>query len=173
MNASFLLRLKAFLIDYLFILIYIVLLILVNVFLFPSLQQFFTGSVVTAQLAGFLVITLPVSLYFIISDSVLSGQSFGKRKVGIKVVTQNGEPLSIMHAVFRTMLKFSPWELSHYLVYRLVYLEGDVPFQYTLIGGIVYALMFAYILTAIFTKKKQSLYDLIVKTEVIKIKKKA
>ena len=82
MNASFLLRLKAFLIDYLFILIYIVLLILVNVFLFPSLQQFFIGSVVTAQLAGFLVITLPVSLYFIISDSVLSGQSFGKRKVG-------------------------------------------------------------------------------------------
>ncbi len=168
MNASFLLRLKAFLIDYLFILAYIVLLICVNVFLFPSLQQFFIGSAVTAQLSGFLVLTLPVVLYFIISDSMFGGQSFGKKKTGIKVVTQNGEPLSIIHAVFRTMLKFFPWELSHYLVYRLVYLEGDVPFQYTLIGGIIYALMLIYILTAIFTKKRQSLYDIIAKTEVKK-----
>ena len=69
-------------------------------------------------------------------------------------MTQNGESLSIMQAVFRTMLKFSPWELSHYLVYRLVYLEGDVPFQYTLIGGIVYAVMLVLYFNSDFYKKE-------------------
>ena len=71
--------------------------------------------------------------------------------------------------IFRVILKFLPWELSHYLVYRLMYLGDEpVPLIYTVIGCVIYALMIAYILTAIFTKKKQSLYDIISKTYVIK-----
>lgn len=169
-NASFLLRCKAFLIDYLFILIYLVVLFIFNVFLFPSLQDFFNGSLIVAQFTGFLMVTFPISLYFIISDSKMGGQSFGKRKTGIRVVGKNGDTLSILHATFRTILKFLPWELSHFLVYRLIYIgDGEVPIIYYLIGGLIYALMFAYILTAIFTKKKQSLYDLLAKTQVVKV----
>ncbi|MEK3796826.1 RDD family protein [Peribacillus sp. FSL H8-0477] len=170
MNASFLLRCKAFLIDYLFILIYLVVLFIFNVFLFPSLQDFFNGSLIVAQFTGFLMVTFPISLYFIISDSKMGGQSFVKRKTSIRVVGKNGDTLSILHATFRTLLKFLPWELSHFLVYRLIYIgDGEVPIIYYLIGGLIYALMFAYILTAIFTKKKQSLYDLLAKTEVVKV----
>ncbi len=169
LNASFLLRYKAFMIDYIFILFYLVVLFILNVFLFPSLQEFFNGSLVVAQFTGFLMVTFPVSLYFIISDSKIGGQSFGKRKTGIRVVGKNGEAISLPHATFRTILKFTPWELSHFLVYRLIYIgDGEIPFTYYLIGGLIYALIFAYILTAIFTKKKQSLYDLLAKTHVIK-----
>lgn len=168
-HASFLLRCKAFLIDYLFILIYLVVLFIFNVFLFPSLQDFFNGSLIVAQFTGFLMVTFPISLYFIISDSKMWGQSFGKRKTGIRVVGKNGDTLSLLHATFRTILKFLPWELSHFLVYRLIYIgDGEVPIIYYLIGGLIYALMFAYILTAIFTKQKQSLYDLLAKTQVVK-----
>ncbi len=170
MNASFLLRFKAFMIDYLLILVYLVLLFIFNVFLFPSMQEFFNGSLIVAQFTGFLMVTFPVSLYFIISDSNIGGQSFGKRKTGIRVVNKNGEALSLLHITFRTILKFLPWELSHFLVYRLIFLgDGEVPFRYYLIGGIIYALIFTYILTAIFTKKKQSLYDILAKTNVIKL----
>lgn len=170
MNASFLLRFKAFMIDYLFILIYLVVLFIFNVFLFPSLQDFFNGSLIVAQFTGFLMVTFPISLYFIISDSKMGGQSFGKQKTGIRVVGKNGDALSLLHAAFRTILKFLPWELSHFLVYRLMYIgNGEVPIIYYLIGGLIYALMFAYILAAIFTKKKQSLYDLLAKTQVVNV----
>lgn len=167
--ASVMLRFKAFLFDYLLIFIYLVLLAALNVLLFPSLQEFFNGSLAVAQFTGFLMVTLPVSLYFIASDSTLFGQSFGKKKMGIWVVNRNGKPLSFLHSAFRTVLKFLPWELSHYLVYRLVYLgDAPVPASYSIAGGVIYALMFAYLLTALFTKNKQSLYDLVAGTAVIK-----
>jgi uncharacterized RDD family membrane protein YckC len=168
MIGTFLSRLKAFLIDYLFILVYLILLLLCTLFIFPSLQTLFTGSLGMAQLMGFLLVTLPISLYFIVTDSVIFGQSFGKRKLGIQVVNRNGATLSVPQAIIRTFLKFLPWELSHFLVYRLVNIgDSEMPVHYYLIGGLIYALMLIYILTAIFTKKKQSLYDLFAKTKVI------
>ncbi|MER2010249.1 MAG: RDD family protein, partial [Psychrobacillus sp.] len=128
MNATFLLRFKAFMIDYIFILVYLALLFVINVFLFPSLQAFFNGSLIVAQVTGFLMVTFPVSLVF---DSPIGGQSIGKRKTGIQVVNKNGEAISLLRTTFRTVLKFLPWELSHYLVYRLVYIgDGEIPFSY-------------------------------------------
>lgn len=169
MNATFLLRFKAFMIDYIFILVYLALLFVINVFLFPSLQAFFNGSLIVAQVTGFLMVTFPASLYFIVFDSPIGGQSIGKRKTGIQVVYKNGEAITLFRATFRTVLKFLPWELSHFLVYRLVYIgDGEIPLSYYLVGGLIYTLMFAYILTAIFTKKKQSLYDILAGTEVVR-----
>lgn len=163
-------RLKAFLFDYVLILLYMLAVFVVSVLLFPSLQNLFQGSLIIAQLTGFLVITLPVSLYFILCDSTLVGQSFGKKKMGIQVVDRYSEQLSIPRSIVRTMLKFLPWEMSHFLVYRLVNLgEQSVPLHLSMIGGAIYVLIFAYILTAIFTRKKQSLYDLVCRTQVIKV----
>ena len=170
MNAT-LIRFKAFLFDYILIFAYLALLVVLNVFLFPSMQELFQGSLIKAQFVGFLMVTLPISIYFILSDSVFGGQSFGKKKMGILVVDENGKALSIPRAAFRTVLKFLPWELSHFLVYRLVFIGDEaVPLSYSLIGTVIYAFMFVYILTSIFTKKKQSLYDIIAKTYVEKIK---
>ena len=120
MNATLLLRFKAFMIDYMLIFAYLVVLFIASVSIFPTIQEFFKDSLVVAQFTGFLMVTLPVSLYFIISDSVIVGQSYGKRKMRIQVVHENGNALSVIHMLFRTILKFLPWELSHYLVYRLI-----------------------------------------------------
>ncbi|PYZ93409.1 hypothetical protein CR194_09530 [Salipaludibacillus keqinensis] len=170
MHATFLVRLKAFMYDYVLIFAYLIILFMATVFIFPSLQNFFTGSLMVAQLTGFLLVTSPVSLYFIISDSRIGGQSVGKKLAGIRVVSLKGSAISLPQATLRTTLKFLPWELSHFLVYRLIYIgDGDMPFNYYLIGGLIYALMFVYILTAIFLKNKQSLYDLITRTQVINV----
>ncbi|MBA4538144.1 RDD family protein [Bacillus aquiflavi] len=170
MTAPFLLRLKAFMIDYILIVAYLAALFVLSVFLFPDIQHLFNGSLIVAQFAGFLMVTLPISLYFIISDSVIGGQSFGKKRTGIRVVDENGAALSVIHITFRTILKFLPWELSHDLIYRLIYVaDGKMPFNYYFIGGLIYLLIFAYILTAIFTKKKQSLYDIMTKAQVVKV----
>lgn len=170
MNATFLLRFKAFMIDYLFIFAYLITLVIISVFLFPSLQTLFNDSIVVAQITSFILVTLPVSLYFIITDSVLVGQSFGKKKIGIHVVNNHSNPPSIQQSILRTIIKFLPWELSHYLIYRIVDIgEGEMPLYLYGIGGLIYVLMIVYILTAIFTKKRQSLYDMIVNTQVIEL----
>lgn len=169
MNATFIMRFKAFMLDYLLILAYLVVLAIFNIFLFPSMLSLFSGSLVVAQFTGFLMVTFPVSLYFIISDSVMGRQSFGKKYMRIQVVDERGEAITILRSICRTMLKFFPWELSHYLVYRLVYLgDAEVPLDYYIIGAMIYGLMFAYILTTLFTKKRKSLYDMVVRTQVMK-----
>ncbi|MBD2848036.1 RDD family protein [Paenibacillus sp. IB182496] len=167
-NASFISRCKAFLLDYVIILGYLALLAVVNLFVFPELQQLFIGSPLRAQLAGFVMVTLPVSLYFIFGDA-RGGGTFGKRRIGIRVADRSGYGPGIARMVFRTAVKFLPWELAHFLAYRLSRTgeEDAIPTYLYLVGGTVYALMLVYILTAIFTPKKQALYDLIASTRVV------
>lgn len=169
MHAGLWLRFKAFAVDYLLIFGYLLLVMVVSVFLIPSLQELFQASPGKAQLTGFLLVTLPVSLYFVVMDSQLGRQSFGKRKIHIQVVDERHKAISVYRAAWRTALKFLPWELSHFMAYRMIYLgDGAVqPMDYV-IGGLVYALIFLYIFMAVFTKSKQSLYDRIAKTYVVK-----
>ncbi|WJH36107.1 RDD family protein [Paenibacillus sp. CC-CFT747] len=79
MPAGFARRLAAFLYDYAGIVLYLGLLTLISLFVYPDVQKLFSRSPVWSQLSGFLLVTLPVCLYYIISDSRLAGQSFGKK----------------------------------------------------------------------------------------------
>lgn len=168
MNASFLLRLKAFALDYILICAYLTLLVVFSVFLFPSVQQLFVGSPGLAQLSGFALVTLPVSLYFIVCESSAGGQSLGKKIAGIRVVDRNAGRLPVPRSVLRTLLKFLPWELSHFMIYRFVHAgDSEPPLVAYIVGGVVYALMIAYAATAIFTTKKQALYDIAARTQVV------
>lgn len=169
MNVSVIQRFKASLIDYLLIAGYLLSLMVLTVFIFPSLQSFFQGSLEVAQFTGFLMVTLPVTIYFAAFDSLGKGQTFGKRKMKIRVVTLDGQKPGLLRSAIRNLLKFVPWELSHFLVYRLMVLGNDpVPAFYMVVGGFVYVLMFSYLTTAIFSKRKQTLYDWFVKTQVVK-----
>lgn len=169
MYAGFWLRLKAFAVDYLLIFGYLLLVLIVSLFLIPSLQDLFQDSRLTAQLLGFLMVTLPVSLYFIITDSRIGKGSFGKRKMRIRVVDANNRSISVSRAIFRTALKFLPWELSHFMAYRMIYLgDGDIQLLDYLIGGLIYTSILLYVLMAVFMKNKQSLYDRLAKTYVVK-----
>lgn len=163
-------RLKAFSWDYLWLFLYLCFIFLLSMVLLPGVQDFFTGPVGIAQLTGFLLVTLPISLYFAVADSKLFNGTFGKKKTGIQVVDAQGKPIGFPRSLLRIILKFLPWELSHFLVYRLMHLgEGEFPLYLMLIGGLIYILMFAYILTVIFSKEKRSLYDRLSGTKVIRI----
>lgn len=162
-------RLKAFTLDYLWIFLYLCLVVLLTMVAAPGIQDYFNGSVWVAQFAGFLLVTLPVSLYFAIGDSVLFQGTYGKRKMGIQVVDVHGQPTGVLRSAVRVIFKFLPWELSHFLVYRLAGLgEGEFPLYLMLIGSLVYLLIFVYILTAIFSKENRSLYDRLSGTKVIR-----
>lgn len=167
--AKVLQRLKAFLLDYVLILLYVGSLVVVAIFLFPSIQVLFTQSVMKAQFFGFVLVTLPISLYFAVFDSKIGKQTFGKKVLQLRVVTKDGQVPSFLHSLLRISLKFLPWELSHFLVYQFVASSDDsLPYSLVALGAIVYGLVIVYFVTAIFSKKKQSLYDVIVKTYVVK-----
>lgn len=168
-SAGIWIRLKAFTLDYFWIFLYLCLVLLLTVVAAPGIQDYFNGPVGTAQLAGFLLVTLPVSLYFAIGDSTLFKGTYGKRKMRIQVVDVHAQPTGILRSAVRVIFKFLPWELSHFLVYRLVSLgENEFPVFLMLIGSLVYLLIFIYILTAIFSKENRSLYDRLSGTKVIR-----
>ncbi|MCM3611863.1 RDD family protein [Planococcus sp. MERTA32b] len=168
--AGIAIRFKAFIWDYLWIFIYLCFVFLLSMVLMPGLQGFFNGPVGTAQLTGFLLVTLPISLYFTVADSGIFNGTFGKKRTGIQVVNAQGMDISLLRSLFRIILKFLPWELSHFLIYRLMHLgEAEFPLHLMIIGGLIYILMFAYILTAVFSKEKRSLYDRLSGTKVIRV----
>lgn len=171
MNASyahFIVRIKAFMLDYIIILMYLLFIVLLSVVFVPGLQNFFIHSIWISQLTTFLLVTLPVALYFSFFDSNLGRGTFGKRKSGLKVVNSKGNRPSFLHSLARNLIKFIPWEFGHFTAFSMAYPVDNNALPDDWITVILtYVLIFAYILTAIFTKRKQSVYDIAVNTYVI------
>lgn len=90
------------------------------------------GDPLIAELTGFLTLTLPVSLYFVLTESSSAGATWGKRRMRLRVVTDGGERLGLGRSALRTALKFVPWELSHALIWRFAFASGDAPGYLTL-----------------------------------------
>ena len=72
----------------------------------------------SGQLWGFLLTTLPTTLYFGLSESSRRQGTLGKAKAGVKVVDRNGGRLSRGRGIVRAALKFVPWELGHTCVWQ-------------------------------------------------------
>lgn len=114
--AGFRVRALAFGIDYLVIAGYAAALTGVSLALragpFPGLNNLFAHPV-SAQITGYLSLTLPVTLYFALMECSPWQATLGKRRLGLRVVTIGGARLSLAQALLRSVLKFLPWELAH------------------------------------------------------------
>jgi uncharacterized RDD family membrane protein YckC len=81
-----------------------------------------------SQAAGFVSMTLPVTLYFSVMESSRFGASVGKLLTGLRVRALHGRQLSFPRALARTVLKFVPWELGHLVAQQAVFSgEGGFP----------------------------------------------
>src|SRR5690625_2096483 len=108
--AAFRVRIYAFLLAYLVIVVYGVFVVGTISFVFqPYLNTLFSSSPLTAELTGFLMMTLPVSLYFIICECSKWQGTLGKRKMGTRVVDDLGRRRGDGRSAFRTAVKFLPW----------------------------------------------------------------
>ena len=162
-------RVRAFVPDYVIILIYLaaitLLIWLLNLF---SINGWLFAERVRAQFVAFLLVTLPVTLYFAIRESSTQQATWGKRRVGLKVTDYNGERIGFGRAFSRTLLKFIPWELSHTLIWELSFSPQEDSVMITFGFGLVYLLVGLNIASLILTKKHQTIYDLLAKTYVVK-----
>lgn len=168
--AGFWQRAGAFALDYAIILFYlgaVTLIFLLLNSLFGLNDWLFTDRV-RAQITAFLLVTLPVTLYFAISESSHQQATWGKRRLGLQVGDDNGERIGFLRSFARTLLKFVPWELSHTLIWEIS-LSSQVDSVLINYGfGLVYLLIGLNIASLIITKKHQTLYDLLSKTYVTK-----
>ncbi|MBK7679266.1 MAG: RDD family protein [Chitinophagaceae bacterium] len=166
-------RLKAFIIDYFIILIYIGLLLGATL----SISAIFhlkleNVNPVIGELIAFATLTLPVILYFVISENSEYAGTIGKRKMGVQIVNKTLVKASIGQLLIRNCIKFLPWELAHFFIYRLFYFNSitETTPGWVLTGLTVsQGLAIIYLLFIIFAKDNRSVYELLSQTRVVQI----
>ena len=168
--AGFWQRVKAFVFDYLIILGYLVSITLLFLILntFSGTPQWLFASRIQAQVSGLLILTLPVTLYFAISESSHRQATWGKQRVGLRVIDTNRERIGFLRSLARTLLKFVPWELSHTLIWNISFSPEASSTMVSYGFGLVYVLIGLNIASMLMTKKHQTIYDLLAKTYVVK-----
>jgi RDD family. len=165
-------RLKALILDYIVIAVYLVLIVLLGLLL-KSLAPSFVGAVFgkeySSELFGFITITLPVSLYFALSEASSQQATWGKRIGKLKVLCiKDGKRLSTARSFVRTALKFIPWELSHASIWYITFHPDSFSPLFTIGITIVFLLVGLNILVLVLNHKHQTLYDMIAGTFVEK-----
>ena len=167
-------RTVAFLLDYLIIAAYLVLLVIISVGLgFGPLRSAFRAMFADpniSEFSAFLLLVLPVILYFALFESSAWQATWGKRKRGLEVITTHGVRLSFPRSLVRSLLKFVPWELTHACLWRIPGwpLAPATPSPIIMAGLIlVWVLVGAYLTSMFVSKKHQAFYDWIAGTYVI------
>ena len=167
-------RIKAFLIDYLIILIYLGILLATSLFISRifQLESDNIGPVI-GELIAFITLTLPVILYFTLSENGKYAGTIGKRKHGLHVVSKSFTKAGFGQLLIRNCIKFLPWELAHFFVFRLFYFSSSNTITPTwVLTGLISSQLLAivYLLFLIFSKNKRSIYELISQTRVVQNK---
>jgi len=164
-------RIKAFAIDYLLILVYVGFLfgatMLVSKLFDIRLDRLNT---ITAEIIGFFTLTLPVILYFTVTEAGSFGGSVGKRKLGLKVVSVKLSRPGFLQLLARNFVKFLPWEMAHFFVYQLVERSrsGIQPPGWIMAGLIgSQAMAIIYFLFIVFNKNNRSIYEIASGTRVV------
>lgn len=154
------------LIDYLIIGLYIGLLLL-SAFTFglianpPRLTSPWMG-----ELIGFSVLTLPVSLYFIVTESSSKQASLGKQFVDITIADRNGNRPTYRQIIIRNGTKFLPWEIAHMSIWH-IFVPNGLGGAFINSGLVVSnVLLLAYLLTITFRHDHGGPYDVAAGTEL-------
>lgn len=155
-------RIVSFFIDYIIILLYGGLLFGITIWIgITDLNP------VEGQIVGFLTLTLPVFLYFYLSEKNSKKASVGKSIMKIRVdVETNTKKYSILK---RNLLKFIPWEIAHIGVHWSVhYAETNTPTPTWVWFLLIFPqiVVLAYLFSIAYYKGKSSIYDKLANTIV-------
>lgn len=163
-------RLAAVGLDYLVILIWVGVVTALGVAgraLAPGLGQALFSHPLAGELVGFGLLTLPVALYFVLSEASPSGATWGKRRIGLRVVTLDGRRIGPWRSSVRTAVKLLPWEVAHFAVWQLSAgptVPDPIPY---LALGVVWAIVGASLATALVTRRRRGAHDLVAGTMVL------
>ena len=155
-------RSLAFGLDYLPIALYLILLFVVAVVANrvwqPVVNRLF-GDPISGEVSGFVLITLPISLYFAVSEASSSRATWGKRKMHLQVTDLTGGRVSPTRSLGRTALKFIPWELAHACIWQISFAADKSLPIYTAGFAIVWLLAAANVISLLISPNHETLYD--------------
>ena len=109
------------------------------------------------QLLSLFCITLPVALYFALSDASRRGATLGKRVSGLRVVNLQGKRLPLAQSFVRSALKFAPWELAHTASYRIAASETVMAWQLEVV--VISLLLASLYVVSLFLGAQRTPYD--------------
>jgi len=135
-----------------------------------SIGGFIAHSPLRGQLVGFLLLTLPVTLYFYFLEKSSQGATLGKRMLGLRVRADAPGGHIGKAVLIRNVLKFLPWEIAHFGVHQLMHFEGYEPETPLWVWGALILpqiAVFTYFLSMIFDKDGKSVYDKVAGTRVV------
>ena len=159
-------RLSAFLLDFLIIGAYILVLLGIGIgFNVLTGGTSLLASPIAMNILAFVILVLPVILYFALQESSVHQATFGKRRAKIKVANNQGGRIDFWQALVRSAIKFLPWQLAHMSVIYVWYSHQS---SFSLFAVFVAeGLAIVYVIGLWFSKKHRTLYDLITGTFVI------
>lgn len=178
MRSTFLLlwwRLLAFALDYILISLYLALLVVVSVVIArtsagPGFRALF-GDPNSAEATAFLLLVLPVLLYFTVFESSRWQATWGKRVLGLRVMTTGGAPVGFGRALGRNALKLVPWELTHACLWRIPGwpFAPETPPLWVSIGLLlVWVVVIVYAVSLPLSRTGQILYDRLAGVRVLR-----
>jgi hypothetical protein len=158
-------RIQAFALDYCFIAGYLAFLsglgFIAN-FIFPSIGRTLFGDPIYGQLSGFVLVTLPVTLYFSLFESSSWQATSGKRWKNLKVIDEGNACVSRRRAFSCTLLKFVPWELAHTCIWRIS-TSSEEPASLVVVGFVlVWILVGANLASIYISPTHRAIYDQLV-----------
>lgn len=162
-------RAAAFALDYLPIAAYLSVLVALGVALraaFPDAMARPFGHPASAQALGFALVTLPVALAFALPEASERRATWGKRRLGLIVVTPTGARLGLGRSLVRTAVKFLPWELSHAAVWGIALAGGEPAPVHQALLALVWLLVAANLVGI--GVWRRAVYDVAVGTRVVR-----
>jgi uncharacterized RDD family membrane protein YckC len=125
------------------------------------------------RLAGhalaFLVLTVPVALYFAFGEASSRQATLGKRALRLRVVGAEGGRVPPGRALLRATVKFVPWECAHTALWHTpgIFTAAASPTAFTWVGtGLAYLLAGWYVVS-LFVGSRRTPYDRAAGTRVV------
>jgi uncharacterized RDD family membrane protein YckC len=121
-----------------------------------------------AQAMVFGVLTLPVILYFALSESSRRQATIGKRFMTLRVTTISGQRISAGRSLLRSAVKFAPWELAHTAIWQI---PGQPfvsePTVLNFVGFLIAMGAVAWYVASLFVGSRRTPYDRVAGTKVV------
>ena len=123
------------------------------------------------DLLAFMTLVLPVILYFGISEGSMGQATWGKRRMGLRVVGQDGARLGTARSLLRSSLKFLPWQISHTCLFHVPGwpMNPESPPTWVVFGfGAALGLVSTYVGALVVSREGRTLYDRIAGSWVVR-----
>ena len=165
-------RLAAYFVDYLVIALYIALLAAVSTVVRTALglglePPSTTRDRLLGHALGFAVLTLPVLLYFALTEWSGAQATVGKRVLRLRVTDAHGKRIGFGQSLLRSAVKLAPWEIAHAALWHTRGWPIDPqPTALNWTGWILSLLLVGSYVVALFVGTRRPPYDRIAGTRV-------